>query len=483
MDLRKMIVAVFAVCFASLHGLPPTAGQAAAALPQQNVKAPLLNKIRYSQSAEKTRIVLDVSAIPEYTVVLDEEAKRLVITLQNTNNKNVLPVIDVKDNLVQQIITVPGNDSVTITVDLAFLPRYESFILRSPQRIVIDLLKTFELNANSNLAPGITYTAINKRTADGPLAIYILDYDLKSSSVKLDHVLAKDGIARTETVKSMADRYNAVAAVNGTYFSTTGELLGLVIQEGQIVQTPIEDRSAFALTYADDVLIDQVGYAGEIMMPAGAKCPISAVNRERGQDDLVVYTPVYGATTRTNNYGTEYTVIDGRVSRINTGNSPIPANGVVISGHGMSEKALAPLKTGDAVTVRHQLNPQWSNVRLAVGAGPQLLRDGAVYLTTKTEGFGSDVAGGRAPRTALGVNAQGHLLLVTVDGRQPGYSIGMTLVELAKLMKELGAVNAMNLDGGGSSEVVVNGNLANRPSDGRERPVGDALLFIRKEKS
>lgn len=481
MAVKKIIITVFAVWCGILYGFQPAAAAGIAVpAPAQAIEGTAkLSKIRYSRNIEKTRLVLDVSTVPEYTVAVQEDAKRLLVTLKNTETAGTSPVLSLHDDLTKQVIIVPGKEkSVTIAIDLAYLPHYEVFRLSDPQRLVIDLYKIFEQKTEKQLAAGVLYTAMRKGTAAGLLSIHILDYDLKSPQIKLEHVLAKDAIIGRETVTSMAARKNALAAVNGTYFASNGELYGLVIQDGQIVQDPINNRSAFALTYADDILIDQVSFMAELVLPTPAKHRINAVNRTRGQNDLVIYTSVYGGTTRTNNYGMEYVVTDGRISHISPGNTPIPANGFVISGHGLSERALAALKVGDSVTVGEQLKPAWSNIRLAVGAGPQLMKDGAIYLTTKTEGFGSDVSGGRAPRTAVGVNAQGHLLLVVVDGRQPGHSIGMTLIELAKLMQELGAKNAMNLDGGGSTEMVVCGELVNRPSDGRERPVGDALLLV-----
>ena len=109
-----------------------------------------------------------------------------------------------------------------------------------------------------------------------------------------------------------------------------------------------------------------------------------------------------------------------------------------------------------------------------------LVQGGQVYVTTKLEKFGDDVAAGRAPRTAIARTKQGNILLVVVDGRQQK-SIGMTLTEMAILMQELGAEDAMNLDGGGSSEMVVGNEVMNRPSDGRERSVGAALAIFPKK--
>jgi exopolysaccharide biosynthesis protein len=82
------------------------------------------------------------------------------------------------------------------------------------------------------------------------------------------------------------------------------------------------------------------------------------------------------------------------------------------------------------------------------------------------------------PRTAIGVQADGRVIMVVVDGRQPRYSAGLTLLGLAQLMRDLGAVDAMNLDGGGASTMVVKGDVVNRPSDGHERTTASAALIL-----
>ncbi|HXL03226.1 MAG TPA: phosphodiester glycosidase family protein [Bacillota bacterium] len=126
------------------------------------------------------------------------------------------------------------------------------------------------------------------------------------------------------------------------------------------------------------------------------------------------------------------------------------------------------------------LVPNWleEGVVYAVGGGPRLVKDGKVYVTAAQEQFKPDVAGGRAPRTGVGVTYDGNLLLVAVTGRQAYHSIGVTLEELANIMLELGAKDAMNLDGGGSSTMVVRDFVMNTPSDGRERKVADAILVF-----
>lgn len=122
------------------------------------------------------------------------------------------------------------------------------------------------------------------------------------------------------------------------------------------------------------------------------------------------------------------------------------------------------------------LTPQWEGVEHIVSGGPRLVKEGQVFITAEAEKFRSDITQGRAPRSALGVTKEQKLLLVAVTGRQPSRSIGLTLPELAQWMIKLGAVEAMNLDGGGSTALVVGGKLVNSPSDGQERKVGSALV-------
>ena len=122
----------------------------------------------------------------------------------------------------------------------------------------------------------------------------------------------------------------------------------------------------------------------------------------------------------------------------------------------------------------------------ALGGGPRLLRDGRTdipraaegYVPPNDPGWGRRIAD-RNPRTMAGVDADGHLIVATVDGRQPGFSVGLSYVEGATLMRALGARDAINLDGGGSATMVIRGKVVNSPSDLEgERPVADSLEVV-----
>jgi exopolysaccharide biosynthesis protein len=175
-----------------------------------------------------------------------------------------------------------------------------------------------------------------------------------------------------------------------------------------------------------------------------------------------------------------------RVTAVDTSTTgvAIPRGGAVLVARGSQARAeLLALEVGDTLRASVSLLPfrPWE----VVGGRPLLLRDS--MIAEVDTGGGPGFATGRHPRTAVGIARGGRrLLLVVVDGRQKPYSDGMTLRELATLMRALGARDAINLDGGGSATLVYSDpdssgslRIANRPSDAAgERPVGDALAIV-----
>ncbi len=115
---------------------------------------------------------------------------------------------------------------------------------------------------------------------------------------------------------------------------------------------------------------------------------------------------------------------------------------------------------------------------------PRLIKNGKIEITWEQEKSSKAFVETRHPRTAVAKLKDGKFLMVTVDGRQPDFSVGMNLRELAELLLELGATDAMNLDGGGSTTMFLGGKIVNRPSDKEgERKVGDAILVTPRKKN
>ena len=298
-----------------------------------------------------------------------------------------------------------------------------------------------------------------------------------------------DGVRmRRQRPSELARRTGALAAVNGNFFSGTGDPLGCLVIEGEVVSEPDPQRTCAGITAEGALIFDRVQGDLTVVAPDGTR-PITGVNRERRADELILYRPVFDEGTRTNAFGVEAVVVNGIVSAVADlrGNTPIPRDGLVLSGHGRARQwILQTLRPGMTVTVQTRLvsasgDVRWDQIRHAVGGGPRLLIGGqfAAAQFTRLEGFAGSLTDRRHPRTAIGVLADGRVILLVADGRRPSHSLGMTLLELAAELRRLGAVEAMNLDGGGSSVLVAGGRVVTVPSEETgERAVADALVVL-----
>ena len=437
----------------------------------------VVQNVRASQTPEKVRLVLDMTAVPDFNVILEQDPLRLLIDMPAALDKAILRQMTLNAPCVASVqLQEPEAGKVRVVVNLSMAARHSVFKIANPDRLVIDLFKEYEQKIEREIKPGIKHTSWLRSQPYGPIKANILLIDPKAGFV-IKPVLSNGMVQGLETLAAMSAGTRATAAVNGSYFAPNGEVIGLLKINGEIISSSSIPRTALGFFPNGRLAFAPVNWQGCVELPGG-RVGLNGVNRSRGDDELILYTGYYGPATGTNQYGAEYVIgPDGRVTAVGKGNTPIAAGNVVLSAHGAAAREMAGVQVGDIVYLQQSLGPEWDAAVQVLGAGPMLVKDGTIYLTTKTEGFGSDVAGGRAPRTAIGITQEGKILLVVVDGRHTS-SAGMTLLELALFMQELGAVEAMNLDGGGSSEMVIFDKVVNRPSDGRERKVATALVVI-----
>jgi exopolysaccharide biosynthesis protein len=336
---------------------------------------------------------------------------------------------------------------------------------------------------------------VSKDELTGPWFINALRIDLKRASLKIVHAL-DEGVG-LETVSSLAARYQAPAATNGGYFRIAGtyrgEPIGLLVLDRSLISEPHNERADFGLINSGDktdVIFGHLRFTGEISV-GSVKHSVLGLNRPLSPDELVVFTPRFHRTTLTNPDGIEVMVRKNRVATVSDlkGSSEIPSDGYVISAVGSArEWVKTNVRKGARISFSWRLNAiepgdntDWMRAYSMLGGGPQLIKSGKIAITDKQEKMTPGFATDRHPRTAIAKLESGKLLLVTVDGRQPGVSAGMTLEMLAEVLLEFGAVDAMNLDGGGSTTMVIHNRIVNRPSDQTgERPVSDAILVFPK---
>jgi hypothetical protein len=312
-----------------------------------------------------------------------------------------------------------------------------------------------------------------------------------------------------ETTSSMCRRASAVGCVNGDFTACTGctAPLGGVIRHGEVLRTPHPSWPQLSVR-AGRLTAGQLAWTGIVRsryewieqqqeQTKVLDLDLTGVNVVRPANGIVLYTSAYAARTGTVAGGTEVVLgADGRaalqrtvnlrVGAIGTGgNALIPSGGFVLSAAGTAEAAL---RSFWLETRRHPerlasvVLGMWTtpSVSQSLGGHPVILRGGQALAPAAAGDTASQV---RHPRTVVGWNAAGDAWLVTIDGRQPGYSVGATYWEAASVLQQLGATEGINLDGGGSTTFVAkrcSGSLCvrNRPSDGRERSVTTALAVV-----
>jgi len=332
---------------------------------------------------------------------------------------------------------------------------------------------------------------------NGPWVIHVLEADPKRIEVRVAH--GYDAAIGLETTAELAARHGALAAVNGGFFLMTGLLAGdsqgTLVMDGRLLSEPDRGRAAIGFYSADGAtraVVGRLSFRGEVRFGDGPALLLDGINRSRQESEIVLFTPEFHRTTLTPPGGAEIVVERGRVVEVRegVGSSVIPPSGVVVSvGGERFAQIRAYVRPGEPVSVDTRLvsllpdpEGEWDRTRDIVSAGPLLLWKGKRIEEPEKESISEVFVLARHPRTAAGVRADGTLVFVTVDGRQPETSVGMSIPELTDLMLELGCVSAMNLDGGGSTTMVIDGQVVNSPSGSSPRRNGDAILLFAAER-
>lgn len=372
---------------------------------------------------------------------------------------------------------------------------------------------THRTNLFADLHPGLHIYRYDWHEEE--CVLYVAEMDRSHADLHFEAAIANDQILGKETVRSIADRRSqrgdrrVLVAINGG-FGVLGDMKGyggalenLHIQAGELMTQPASDKEAgFGVTSDGEFLIGPVEMDAAVTVGT-YRFPLECIN-QRFLDGCrsILYTPRMGETTHTNRKRayeiilTELTLpITGRYESEfvidcfgKGGNNPIPEDSAVISFRSRIDKKLeAQLSEGKRGKIEIELKPAiWNHAIQAIGGRIRLVKNGGVnealekhHHAQKNHTPGKrqrDLALSYEPRTALGYNAQ-KLILIVADGRRAGYSTGLSLYRLASLLIQLGATEAINLDGGSSSTFVVDGKVVNRPSGQRERDVLNAILI------
>lgn len=356
------------------------------------------------------------------------------------------------------------------------------------EKLTVNLPYTIsERKTVDHISSGVVHENIQEFTHAGWWNINVLRIDLKDQHTKIKALLNPKGIPYTSRVTAMVENQNAVAGINGDFFNykPLPSAMGTLISEGEMISSPIERAYANPSFYINKDNLGKVGYIDRRIL----------VNNYDLKETLFVntlnkVTPNFDTTTILNKYWGEKSignrfhkdlievlVKDDLVQEVRTGGEAfiIPENGYVIAGRGPMADALNRFEAGQKVELNisslfDPVDSHLENIDFAIGGGGIILENGEIVLKNIN-------VKGKHPRTGLGINEDStELILVTIDGRDSSFK-GVSQEVFGALMRRLGAHNAINLDGGGSTSMAIKAlgedksKLVNKPSDNAERSV------------
>jgi len=357
----------------------------------------------------------------------------------------------------------------------------------------------------------------------GPWRLDIIEIDPAAFRGRLSIALANEKIAGAEPVAAIADRAGAIAAVNASFFvlseenGVIGDIAGLSVIDGRVISESVAGRSALVLGdgRARETAITRLETSTELLWDDGSVTVADGVNRRHGrsrncgnpgdaptssalhdvtctdENEIVVYDRLAGFEPPREGLWAAYVGHDGALSRAVPADWRNQDGYLVLASGERADEMEARAATASRVFIRNRISAARMPA-FAVNGAPLLRFAGADVDRADEEGWPMDAdvplrqadaahewINLRNPRTAVGIRDDARILLVTVDGRRPGVSVGATIAELRALMGALGARDALNLDGGGSTTLAIRSRVANTPSDPQgPRPVADALVVL-----
>lgn len=365
----------------------------------------------------------------------------------------------------------------------------QNLLLKEKERWDDSIKLRYKNGAILTVKEGVKHIKLTKRSSAGNVKINVVEINRKlNPKLEVVPVLASDTLARKATIRTLATKSKAIAAINATYFKPqTGVPLGTLMIDKKIYTGPIYNRVALGIK--DDGYIMDKYKLNATLKYKKLSAQIDNINQPRMlSTHLLVYTKDWGQNSpNAPKYGINIAIDEGKITKVSNGSLTIPNNGFIISGpksklepffnaqmNDEKQIFLANLTKGRKIELEIKHDYDWQDVKHIVSGGPFLIKDGEIFVDAKEQKLLPIT--GRNPRTAVGYTENDEFIMMTVDGREQS-SVGMTLTETARTMKDFGCIWAMNLDGGGSSVMLVNNNIVNNPSIKGGIAVSNALVI------
>ncbi len=339
-----------------------------------------------------------------------------------------------------------------------------------------DLNAKYPKTSIKKIDEGIVYIPLVKYVNSRRVKINVAEINRNiNQDIEIIPQMSLNKMHSKSKINNIASQNNALLAINGSYFKQdTGTALGALVIDNEIISGPIYERVGLGIEN-NGFKTSRIAFEGSLKK-ASKQIKLDNINQPRMMfSQVLLYNSKWGTRAPAAKKPEVYiSVLDNKI--INKSNLPlyIPQGGYVISA---PQEILADFKVGDKVEIDYKLNPEWENVNHIISGGPYLLKEGKTYIDVTNEKLTGIT--GRNPRTAIGYTKDNVMIMVTVDGRKEGSS-GVTLNELASLMKSFGCYEAINLDGGSSTVMYVNGTILTGSNIKNSVAVSNALVVRRR---
>ena len=471
-------------------------------LPGNAKNSAIIAKVKLYQNKESSKIEIRLTEpldkVPDLMASLQTVSFDLNAFLPEKKRKRLRGnkltseeyIINSKD-FINKVQLSPNSEGTSFEIKRQYFTPVNFLNQEDPPALIVEFPREYFQKESVQLKPGIIKHLIRTVNDRGPVVLHALEVDLSNEKIsfKVGMPAVRAGLAPAlktkETLAQIVKEQMAFAGINANYFDVKiGNPIGTLITGSTWLTGPVYNRVAVGFSDDNKVFIDQVMLIGNATAYRGfRRKPKTMLEVDGLNTALNLYNKV-GLFTR--DWDEKMDLPKGKIALVvkndlvkaKTDESvEIPEDGYIIVG---SENYLDSIKKKDRLKIEWKSDPDWSEVKEAVSGGPYLIMDGEVYVDDQNQRFKFSVKETFAPRSAIGIGKNGKLFLIAVDGRKQNHSVGLTLKELAEILKKLDLKEAINLDGGGSTTLVADGGIINTLSERHERKISNALLIFYK---
>lgn len=454
---------------------------------QISTPAANVSGIRQGRQSWGDRIVVDVDqAVPwqvseqpgETTITIDAQINPALVQAFRSSAGNRITSLNVAKN---------GNRTV-IRVGTARTIRPRVWTIPDPNRLLIDVRPDSLAERDILWNPGIRWRQQFVNLGGDRFPVVSLEIDPRQPGITLKPIVSNpSSVIGTAPLVTTAQQSQAVAAINGGFFNRNNQLpLGAIRRDDKWVSGPILNRGAIAWDNAGGVAVGRLNLQETLITSTGQRLPVVYLNSGYVGTGVYRHTQDWGATYSSILDDEDVLVVQNNqvtaqqhINKAGQAAVSIPTDGYLLVIRG-DRTALNALPIGTTIEIEALTQPtDFSRYPQVVGAGPLLLQDRQVVLNTQAEQFSEAFRQQAASRSVIGTTAEGTLMLLTVHNRVDGQ--GPTLAETARLMQQLGMVNALNLDGGSSTSLYLGGKLLDRVPSSAARVHNGIGVFVQSD--